>query len=182
LLAVGGVTFLLGAYGEAALPLVWWELPQSRLEASGVQQDKEIVLVYIGSSTCGPSNSVDMRSQITVVRQILQEEAAKRGVRVRSVGIAKDIAVKAGLAHLRKMGPFDEVLTGRGWLNVGLERYVRSVMPGAAATPQLIVTVRKLSIVEGQSGSILDETVLTRKVGLEEIRTWVDAGARIESQ
>ena len=48
-------------------------------------------------------------------------------------------------------------------------------MPGTAATPQVVVVSRH--VVRDQMGTaIRDEDTVLRKVGLEELRDWVDLG------
>lgn len=178
LVLVGGCAFVASAYGRAVFPAIWFEWP-SQSAVVEESREAEIVLVYIGSSTCAPSNSQEARTLVAAARHSVEAQAGKLGVRLRTIGVAKDASVGAGLAHLSRLKPFDEIATGRGWLNLGILRYIRSEFVGAAATPQVVVTFRNLSHVDGGSSLIRGEHVLARKVGLEELRGWATTGFQV---
>jgi len=104
--------------------------------------------------------------------------AEKRGFV--AVGIARDMDSPSGLAHLRKFGAFDEVMSGRSWANIGLLKYIYGDMPGRAATPQVLVVSRTFHA-EGGHYSFRDERVIVRAIGLEDIKAWVLAGAPLDT-
>jgi hypothetical protein len=134
----------------------------------------ELALVYIGSSACYWSNVESLPPLIQQVRLQLSKRAQAAGYRFASIGVARDRNVENGLQHLRKMGPFDEVMTGRGWLNVGVLKYVYQDLPGPALTPQLLV-FRRLLYREETTG-IRNEDVLVRKTGAGDIENCFDQG------
>jgi hypothetical protein len=150
--------------------------PSSTARAVDVGAEKtEWVLVYIGSSTCGPSNKPELPALVARARSALQARARLMDRRVWLVGIAQDESAETGLAHLRKIEAFDEVLAGHGWLNTGLTRYVFGDLPGMPATPQLILTERTISR-GGTAMPVANERSIIRTVGLSEITRWSEPG------
>lgn len=133
----------------------------------------ERLLIYIGSSSCGPSNDKDMPAMVATVRDRVRESAVRDGRRFVTVGIAKDGDVSAGLAHLAKFGTFDEVMSGRSWANIGVMKYVFSDLRGPAATPQILVVDRSLNN-QGVFIEVQQEAVRLRRVGLQELRDWIN--------
>ncbi len=104
--------------------------------------------------------------------------AEEEEIGIATIGIAKDSVAEQGIRHLRRFGRFDEIMAGRGWRNAGVLRYIYDDFPGPAATPQVLVLRRTLANNVGQ-WEVLKEEVLVRKVGLMEIRNWVNRGATI---
>jgi hypothetical protein len=140
----------------------------------------ELVLVFIGSSTCGPSNQRELPGQVEQLKLALQRRARTSGRSFTTLGIARDWDTDAGIRHLNRFGRFDEVIAGRNWLNTGLLRYVWEDIPGQAATPQLLVLERRLvdrRSNEAADGIVRDERLLVRKVGSAEIERWLAQSA-----
>lgn len=142
----------------------------AREEVSEEDAPRDLILVYIGSSTCGPSNSVALPSMVEAIRASMAPEAIDRGARFRTIGIAKDGVVDRGIAHLTKFKPFNEVSAGGGWGNVALRHFVYEDVPGLPATPQIVVVERTYEVSNGrpQRGAYSDRLV-RRAVGLKEI-------------
>ena len=143
-----------------------------------VDTGPELTFVFITSSTCGPSNDPALPAVIEELKLLLQGHAASVGRGFAAVGIAKDSRVEAGLRHLKKFGVFDEVTTGRGWLNMGVLDYVYEQTPGPAATPQVLVLEGFVDVENGER-AIHIGSALVRKVGLVEIQAWNTLGAPI---
>lgn len=133
----------------------------------------EVVLVYVGSSTCVWSNVPRLPKLIEHIKLTLQANAEAEGKLFFAVGVARDRDSDRGLRHLRSFGAFDEVMSGGSWLNTGILKYVFEDLPGPAATPQLVVLERQVQVREGNY-SVTDERILARAVGLEEIDEWED--------
>lgn len=134
----------------------------------------ELVFVYIGSSTCGPSNAPSLGPALERLRQMARNEAERRGVGFATIGIARDRSAAAGIDHLGQFGAWDEVLSGRGWLNTGIIKYVYEDLPGRAATPQVVIVER--SVRRTPTVAIESESVLLRSVGLDQITRSVALG------
>jgi hypothetical protein len=144
---------------------------------------RELVMVYIGSSTCAVSNRRELRDDVRELRRQLQTRAAAAGRTFVSVGVAVDLRADAGLRHLERMGPFDEVAAGRGWANAHALRYVWEEWPGIAGTPQIVLVEREMRVEgEGPGGvsyAAGPERLVLRKAGLWEIGRWSENGAPI---
>ncbi|HEX2191218.1 MAG TPA: hypothetical protein VHG51_20075 [Longimicrobiaceae bacterium] len=146
-----------------------------------VREGRELAMVYIGSAACGPSNREDLPGMIEELKLRLSGRAAGSGRSFAAVGIARDWDVREGIAHLEKFGEFDEVATGRSWLNLGTLKYVWEDLPGVAATPQVLVVDRSVGEQgpgrEGTQYTVRDEVLIARKVGTDEIGEWLARGA-----
>ena len=188
LLALGvGVALGFGLGSLGLLPVadvdVRWTIPAlsvgEYVPGSLSTEGEETVLIYLGSSTCGWSNTPELARLIRGLKAELQLRARREGWRFAAIGIAKDRRVDDGLAHLDKFGAFDEVMTGRGWASLGVQEYVygQGSLAGPGVTPQVIVVSRRLEFVASGHISIADEHVLIRKVGLDQIAEWVADGA-----
>lgn len=143
-------------------------------ELAAVNGGPELVFLYIGSSTCAPSNAPSLAPALEQLREIARAEAERREVGFATIGIARDRSARAGMDHLSKFGTWDEVLSGRGWLNTGIIKYVYDDLPGRAATPQVILVER--SVRRTPTVAIEHEAVVFRRVGLDEITRAVELG------
>ena len=181
LLVIAG--FGLGAFGMMPKPevdfRVRWTLPAFASESyqpeGRADSGPELVFVFIGASRCRWSNLAEARQLVRRAKLAVREAAHERGHGFAAVGIARDVVASEGTAHLREFGNFDEVTAGRGWMNIGVMRYVYDDLPGPAATPQIVVVKRNVRVENGQR-AFVDEQVLTRLAGLVEIRKWVETG------
>lgn len=89
--------------------------------------------MVIGSSTCEASNSASLPRWVASVEARLESIADSSGLGFATLGISKDHSVSAGIDHLERLGSFDEVAIGRGWLNSLMVRYIWDELPGRAA-------------------------------------------------
>ena len=138
----------------------------------------EIALIYIGSSGCAFSNESGLPHRLDRIKVLLQAKAAAQDRSFVTVGIAEDRSVKDGLSHLSKFGYFDEIMTGRGWLNEGIIKYVWKGSYGEPATPQLIVIDRLITEASSEHlrYDMRDEEIIVRKVGVGAINRWLEMG------
>lgn len=135
----------------------------------GQSQIEELYFVYLGSSTCPACNDPRLPSTIDSLRTLVEREASRRGWRMISLGLAKDASVEAGIQHLRKMGPFHEISTGREWLNRSVQDVVFRTFRGRPATPQVIL----IHAVHDPAGlSSTYQTVLARRIGTGSLHRW----------
>jgi hypothetical protein len=144
--------------------------------------EDEIVLVYLGSSSCGWSNLPEVARAVRDAKILVAGYARNAGMRFTALGIALDADASRGWAHLRKAGLFDEVAAGMGWANSGADKYVFGNLAGPASTPQLLVVQRSLSTGPGGRPRAESERVLVRKTGSNAILSWVAGGAAYESR
>lgn len=144
------------------------------------ERGRELALIYIGSSTCSYSNVEWLPEAIEELKLEIKQVADTTDRSFSATGIALDWKVNAGLEHLEKFGKFDEILAGRKWLNLGAMRYIWDDIPGKPGTPQVLVVDRFVEVpTDGSGGGYLirDETLVMRKVGIIEIRRWLEHGA-----
>lgn len=81
-------------------------------------------------------------------------------------------------SHLLGFGEFDEVMTGRNWGNIGVQKYIYGDMAGVEATPQILLVTR---VIDTQWGhvSFVNEEVISRRNGLTAIKAWAEEGAPV---
>lgn len=136
------------------------------------------VLIYFGCSTCKPSNDPRLPADLRSIAAAVHNTATLESRRFVKIGVAVDTSVALGLAHLDSIGRFDQVLSGDGWSNEGVFKYVAGEeMKGPRATPQLLVVDRHVNNDGTSDLAISGETVRVRKVGLIAIRNWLAKGA-----
>ncbi len=176
---IGAVSTILFRGSSAEGPASWPSNGASSDEyrpGTAVVEGEELVLAYVGSSRCSWSNLPELERAVRDLKRILSRRADSLGLAFAAVGVARDMSAAAGIAHLEKFGRFDEVMSGRGWLNVGVQKYVYGDMPGLGATPQVILLARSINFDAGHVG-IANERVIARKVGADLITDWAQAGA-----
>lgn len=141
----------------------------------------ELVMVYLGKSSCAASNHADLPADVEEIKRALAKKAAASGRGFVAVGVALDWSPRSGVEHLEKFGEFDEIAVGRSWGNSLALKYVWKDLPGVSATPQVVVVERTVRLpTTGQRAAELGpERLVARKVGLGEIRRWLDAGTPI---
>lgn len=147
--------------------------------ATGIETSDERLLVLISSSKCGFSNADEMPDLVRAIRERVRTSAGDER-RFVTVGIAKDVDVTAGLNHLAKFAPFDEVMAGRSWANIGVLKYVWKDLPGTAATPEIVIVDRRL-IHDGTGPRVENEKVILRVTGLQELRDFASGKTAIGS-
>lgn len=176
------IGLLLTFMGLVPIPEVRWRLPTTGTgeyrPAPGLKSGEELAFVFVGSSACAWSNRPKLARIVKSLKTTLAARAAADGIGFAAVGVARDIVAERGIAHLEKFGRFDEVMSGRGWANTGVQKYLYDAMPGPGATPQILVVARSLDYSTGHV-AIVDERVLARRVGLREITAWADEGATL---
>ena len=189
---IGGTVFAIGLAAGVAfsavglMPTLDIELTWPTLEAQEYRPgsvttssgEEEIVLVYLGSSSCGWSNLPEVLRAVKDAKILVADRARNAGLRFSALGIATDLDASRGWEHLRKAGLFDEVVSGMGWSNSGTEKYVFGALAGPASTPQLLVIQRRWNNNSpGGRQEVEAERVLVRKAGANAISRWVSQGA-----
>jgi hypothetical protein len=141
----------------------------------------EIVMVYIGSSTCGFANSPEMPEVIERIKLALQMKSLARESAFSAIGVSIDWDVSDGIGHLAKFGTFDEIMTGRKWQGHGGRQFFWDALPSSIrSTPQVLVIERMADSPSleprNQGYQISNETILTRKTGAKAISDWLERG------
>jgi len=143
----------------------------------------ELVLIYIGSSTCQAANSKRLPIVVDSIKIMLQNYAKSIKHNFTTIGISKDWVIKSGIEHLNKYGPFDEITTGRNWINSAIIKYVYQHFKGVPGVPQIIVLKRTLvnkSTQQVNQYAIKNESLVMRKLGKSEIKRWYKNSAPLD--
>jgi hypothetical protein len=138
----------------------------------------ELLFVYIGSDGCHWSNIAELPGIIERLKLKVHAESQSLGLAFTALGVAADSDTKAGLRHLQKFGAFDEVMSGNGWMNTGVLKFIHNGTPGRSATPQIVITTRSVEL-NDTVRDVGEDRLVLRKVGIQEIQAWLDAGAKI---
>ncbi|HEY7028246.1 MAG TPA: hypothetical protein VH438_11595 [Gemmatimonadales bacterium] len=140
----------------------------------------QLVAVYIGSSTCGPCQSPELKAAIEQVKQGLRTKTTAAGQSFTAIGVAMDWSVEEGYDFLRKSGEWDEVVTGSNWINLGALRYIWADSTALSAMPQLVVVRRDIDWGKTQI-DLTKERILLRLMGAPEIESWIRRGFPLPS-
>jgi hypothetical protein len=135
------------------------------------ESGKQIILAFIGSSTCGAAARPELIPAFKEIRAQVEASAKERKAQIFVIGIATDWYISTGLRFLGEYGPFDEVIVGQNWFNTGAVKYIWRDVPGPGGTPQIVVVERDVQV-DGGNVTVSDETLLARKLGLDEIIQW----------
>lgn len=179
---VFGAAFAVGLTGMIQLPelSIRWPKTSNGGSIGERQGGEQLVLVYIGSSSCAWSNREEIPKALSSIQSKIRGYTRDADIGFISTGVAIDWRVDDGFEHLKSVGQFDQVITGRNWSNLGALRYIWQTISGRASTPQLLLVRRDLQVPtsDGAIGSfsVSNVTLVTRKVGLAEIRNWAESG------
>ncbi|MXW15561.1 MAG: hypothetical protein F4065_09580 [Rhodothermaceae bacterium] len=176
------VSFILGLTGKFHfIPTLELRWPDERVHPEyvpsyGTIPEKELVMVFIGSSTCGYSNDSSLPELIEEAKLKLKDKATDQGWSFSTVGVSIDWITSDGIDHLDKFGYFDEIMTGRKWHGTGANIYLRDIQ-GINATPQILVLARnpQQSKEDGRK-PVQRETPVYRVAGLNQIDNWLSRG------
>ncbi len=131
------------------------------------------VFVYVGSSRCGPSNREGLNRRVSDLMAMMRTKASHERKGFVTIGIARENSARSGLAHLERVANFDEIASGQGVLNVASAHFNSRDHKGMPATPQLVILERIVKAgVGGVDPTSVEELVLLRKVGVDEILKW----------
>jgi hypothetical protein len=133
-------------------------------DSGRVRSGKELLAVFIASSTCGASQLVGLPQAIHHIRRSLPVLAGRDGRRAVLVGVALDHTAKEGLKFLSRFGEFDEIMVGGSWLNSGAVQFLIRDQPGPLAMPQLVLVERDITT-GNQSLQVGTDRVVARHVG-----------------
>ncbi len=143
----------------------------------------EVLLIYIGSSTCLWANDPSLAPSIRAIVDSVSARAVRAKAHVTLVGVDLDPAVgKAGkeMAHLRGITAFDQYVIGGRYLNVVARDAYWGGLAGPSGTPQVVVVAQSIrrnhDPGEPLSLELGPRVLLARKVGLPEILEWARVG------
>lgn len=132
-----------------------------------------LTLAFVAPTSPGTDVLVE---SVQAAKVAMRERASLRGYYYSTVGVSDDWSVERGLQILNDFGPFDEVVVGRNWFNLGVTEFI-SMMGGRPAVPQIVVTLRyvRTDTIPFVYGEPVE---LARLVGHSEVEDWVGGGFR----
>lgn len=148
----------------------------------GMRSGTEVVLVYFGSSTCGPCQFEEFKTALEQAKVLLFERAEAEGKAFAVMGVSVDHDIEEGLAFLADSGRFDEVVVGRNWFNSAVLAHMwrqEGLEDRITGLPGIMIFEREMSMGE----SIISASApvyLADVVGAEDIPAWVESGAPLE--
>jgi hypothetical protein len=125
----------------------------------------ELLAIFVASSGCGASKYPGLHEALTALRERLRLDAKRADRRFVSVGVAIDQDPASGVNFLRGFGPFDEILSGGGWLNTGSIVFLIRDVPGRLAIPQLVVIERNVALDSAVGISSVTDHLIGRTIG-----------------
>ena len=145
--------------------------------ATELPNGREIVVVYIGASTCGPCKSPPVKEAVQRMKTLLAAQAKEHGAAFSVVGVSTDWGVAEGAAFLEPNGPFDQIVVGGNWANLGVEQYLWRDNKRRPVEPQILVFER--TVKQGDRMTFSDLRLLRQVTAGKDIPEWVRAGAPI---
>jgi len=125
-------------------------------------------LVYLGSSTCGPCRAPEVKQAIAAARDAARGWAREHRHDFVFTGVATDPDIGRGWQFLSENGSFDEVIIGRGWLNLGITTFVTPYPDdplAALGMPQLVVLVEDRRFEGAKVRTVRAPVVVFRSLG-----------------
>ncbi len=138
---------------------------------------KELVVVYIGATSCGPCLLPATKAAVARMKTLLASFATKNGYAFSAVGVSTDWVTADGIKFLNDNAPFDQLVIGGNWTNLAVEHYIWRDSSANPAMPQVVVLERSVTL--GDRIAISPARVLRRVFGSDEIPKWVEAGAPV---
>lgn len=178
-------TLALGVTRLVPVPAVSFTWNQSRIGGASyvpsfsVDENRELVLVYIGSRLCDASNNPALPGLVEELKEELSRRSVELNIGFSAVGVGVDWLPSDGWKHLGKYGKFDELIVGRRWHSIVARQFVEEGIVGPRVTPQVLVYERRKRVGEDMDTNAGENVMLARKLGISQIRNWVDRGAPI---
>jgi hypothetical protein len=139
--------------------------------------DRQLVALYIGASDCAPCRVPETKAAVREMKSLLacQAKATHRSLAI--IGVSLDWDVDTAVAFLEETAPYDEILGGGNWVNLGALTYIWRD-GRAPAIPQVILLERAFDP-QKTPIRVTEERELARFIGAGEFQAWVKRGAPI---
>ena len=108
------------------------------------REERELVLLYLGSSTCGFCIEPQYKALLIEAKERLAPLALARHMKMRTIGVSIDWSISEGIAFLEDAGEWNEIVVGNNWYNSAVIEHVWGVAEATGGVPQVIVFERKL--------------------------------------
>lgn len=122
---------------------------------------------------CGPCSDPRLPPAWSRIVEKVRTDPIRRGAQITLTGISVSSTVESGLNFLERFGSFHEVISGRGWDNLGVMKFASGDMAGPHSVPQVVIYEREI-LENPHSSSVIfrDERVLQRHIGSDAIKRW----------
>lgn len=107
-----------------------------------IQPHPQLLLVYVGRSDCPWCNDLRLPGLWASYRESILEVVDEYNSDLVEVGIAVDRDFRLGMAHLERIGTFDQISVGGGWGNVAVLNWLFDRYGGPYSTPQVLLISR----------------------------------------
>lgn len=144
------------------------------------QSEKQLVAVLLITPDCEAAHTRDFKTVLWFGLDSLRNLARRRGYRPSLVAAALSANSESVRSFILNLGPFDEIVIGRGWLNTAALQYVWRDVPGISAVPQLVIVRRDVSVSPEGAVAVSSDSVVMRLTGAEAIMRWSRAGAPLD--
>lgn len=154
------------------------EVPYNADRETGQKPEgNELVMVFVGSPTCGASTDPAVARLVREAADHLRARSVGEDARMVSVGVSLNWVPGEGWRYLSRIMNFDEVVIGRSWVNSELIELVWEYPHAIAATPQIIVFRQNVTPPSDTvRASLRRETPTVWATGPNGIRDWAEAG------
>ena len=144
-------------------------------------EGKELVLVYIGAESCVPCHMPELKAAVSGLKLLLAEQATQDGQDFATMGVALDWEVAEGYEFLREVGPWDEVIVGKNWTNLGASEFIWQDPAAPPAIPQVALVEREVDA-GGERMRVEGYEVVERRVGADDVVGWYKEGAPLRRE
>ncbi len=141
---------------------------------------EQYVVVLVSASQCSLSEARELRRHWEKLNDYVGSRAEASGATVYTIGASLDSDVRAGMAALAEVAPFDEVAVGGGWLNTTVLRYVIRDFASHPSVPQMLVLSRKVTV--GAWPDATSDSLLMRFYRPSDASRWVDRAKLTKSE
>jgi hypothetical protein len=173
-MSVAFLVAALGMLGYSAVRHVSSRAPSGSTDRR-LKTGEQVIAFFVGAKFCAAYSREGFPETVRTLREKLAGRASEAGMEFVFVGVALDWTVEDGLEFLERFGPFDEIVAGQNWLNETAIRYIWRDLPGRAAVPQVILLHREIRV-DDRVIQILNEQIMTRRIGVDGITEWLAAG------
>lgn len=145
----------------------------------------EIVLVYVGSVSCGHSKDPRVGQAVRSAQEKLRLWARERDLGFSSIGIAAAAESIDGFNHLSEVAEFSERSAGQAWTNLALLWLAKTHPEVSLGSPQVILLARRWSVHDRPvvlPTDSLSERVIVNVVGADAIHAWAESDWLLPSE
>jgi len=145
-----------------------YELPQGR----------QVVVAYIGASTCGPCRTKQLKAAIQQMKPMLACQAKATGRTLAVMGVSLDWQVDTAISYLAGTAPYDEIIAGNNWVNSAALAFIWQAPDVVPSIPQVVLLEREFDP-EATTITLRHQRELGRFTNAAAIEQWVAKGALI---